>query len=185
MDSLKTDPGICGCGVEDVDDDNNGLTDCITPHVTYDSNAVVIGAVANGASLQDSFTVPEGIDRLLVAFITRDGFNTVTDSITFNGQHMTNQFQQAGNVELNTEIWYLVLGCGEEIIDSIKAHFSHIGGGSLPDVIVGAASFQLVDQFTVFGDSQSQSGQGSIRPIIEFQYDRYFGTIDRHHINGI
>ena len=150
------------------------LAPVLSAQVAYDSNAVVIGTGTATSFVEDTMSVPAGTDRLLVAFVMRDGaFATVTDSITFNGEHLVNQFQQSGGQGVNAEIWYLTLGCGTAINDTIKAYFSHSGGGSLPDVIVSAASFQDVDQFTVFGASQSQPGQEasglhsiSIRPIL-------------------
>ena len=167
LDSLKTDPGICGCGTEDIDADGNGFADCILPYVTYDSNAVVIGASANTAFVQDTFTVPAGTDRVLVAFVLEDGnANTTSDSVTFSGQQLTRQLQY-GASGLTNEIWYLVLGCGEEITDTLKAYFSTMGG-SLPDAVVAAATFQFVDQTQVFGDTDFQSGLGGATGNLNF-----------------
>ena len=136
------------------------LSPVLFAQVTYDNNAATIGASPSAAFVQNTFTVPAGTDRLLVAFVMRDGVTTVSDSMTFNGQHLTMQLQQSGGAGLNGEIWYLVLGCGTAITEPLSAYFSHLGGGSLPDVIVEAATFQNVDQFVVFGGFQMQSGSG-------------------------
>jgi len=135
--------------------------------VTYDNNATVIGALAQADSVQSSFTVPTGDDRLLVAFVTRDGNNSSTSSITYNGQNLSLQLHQQGDVGINAEIWYLALECGVAINSSISANFS-TSGGALPDVIVAAATFQNVDQNVTFGDAENQAGQGSIGPTFNF-----------------
>ncbi|RLD22133.1 MAG: hypothetical protein DRI69_02145, partial [Bacteroidetes bacterium] len=74
--------------------------------MAYDNNAVVIGSAAQTSNVQSAFTTPDGEDRLLVAFVMRDGNNSSTDLITYNGQNLTLQFQQQGDVGLNAEIWF-------------------------------------------------------------------------------
>jgi len=121
--------------------------------VSYDNNATVIGAVAQTGLVQGAFTVPSGDDRVLIAFVTRDGFNTSTDSITFNGQHLELRIQQSGGGDFVSQLWYLKLGCGAEVNDQINGFFS---GG--PDVIISTATFQNADQYSVFGASNTTSG---------------------------
>ena len=120
----------------------------VSAQVSSDNNATLIGA-ASGMTVQGSFTVPSGSDRLLIVFVTEDG-NEVTDSVTFNGQQLTKGIGSAMPVAgLTSEIWYIALGCGDAVTSTVAAHFS--GGSS--DIIVGAGSFQNVDQTTFFGMS--------------------------------
>lgn len=137
----------------------------VLAQVVYDGNGSLIGTMTDISSdilVQGSFTVPSGSDRVLIVFITEDGSsNTFTDSVTFNGLHLTKQIENSGGpVGLESEIWHLPLGCGNIETSMITTYFSNIGGGSM-DVIVGASSFQNVDQFDVFGASTLVNGQGS------------------------
>ena len=150
------------------------ITACLLPHashsqVSYDNNATVVGQQAVTSNVQGSFNVPAGDDRLLVAFVMRDGTgnNTATDSITYDGQQLNLLIHQPGDVGINAEIWYLTLECGESVNATLSGHFS-TSGGSLPDVILAAATFQNVDQDIIFGTPTGQSGQGSIGPTFNF-----------------
>ena len=129
----------------------------VTGQVSYDNNAAVIGAVAQTGLVQGAFTVPEGDDRILIAFVTRDGSSSSTDSITFNGQHLEFRIQQPGAGDFVSQLWYLKLGCGEVVTDQISGFF----GGPPPDVIISTATFQNVDQNSVFGVSSTTSGNMS------------------------
>ena len=133
----------------------------MTAQVSYDNNGTLIGA-ATGNNVQGSFTVPSGSDRLLVVFVTEDG-GPDTDSVTFNGQQLTKGVASAMPVAgLTSEIWHLALGCGDAVTSTVAAFFN---GGGL-DIVVGAASFQNVDQITTFGMSVNdlQGGGNSAGP---------------------
>jgi len=151
---------------------NCTLLQGLSAQVTYDNNATIIGAEEEAGTVQDTLTVPEGDDRLLVAFVMRNGNDSSTDSITYNGQHLTLQLQQSDGDDLNAEIWYLALQCGAAINDSLIANFS-VQSGDLPDVIVAVATFNNVNQNTIFGYEQSDSGFGMSDPELYF-----FGTND-------
>jgi hypothetical protein len=138
----------------------------LSSQVTYDNNATVLASTASTNSIQNTFTVPSGTDRLLIVFVLRDGNSTFTDNIIFNGQNLTRITQIAGGSGINAEIWYLELGCGVAISNSLSANFSTFS--TPPDVIVTAASFQHVDQFSVFGATASTSGQGSNSSVLNF-----------------
>ncbi len=146
--------------------------------VEYDDNALVVGQSPTTSNVQGAFTVPSGDNRLLVAFIMRDGIgnNTATDSVTYDGQHLTLQLHELGDNGINAEIWYLPLGCGEEINSTLSGSFSSFSG-NLPDIILAAATFQNVNQSTIFGDSAQQSGQGSIGPTFNFNTSDTLGML--------
>lgn len=128
----------------------------LSAQVSYDNNATVLAATPSTNFIQNTFTVPAGTDRLLVVFVMRDGSSSGTNSVTFNGQSLTRKIQIAGGNAVNAEIWYVELGCGAAISNTLSAVF-----GAAPDVIVTAATFQNVDQFSIFGAIASTNGQGS------------------------
>jgi len=154
--------------------------------VTYDNNATVIASTASTNFVQNTFTVPSGTDRLLIVFVLYDGSSGAsTGSITFNSQELTRQIQSVGSVR--TEIWYVKLGCGTAITNTLSANFN-----AAPDVIVTAATFQNVDQFSIFGATASSNGQGSSSSVLNFNtadttglligtaatdFDAQFGTV--------
>ncbi len=129
--------------------------------VTYDNNGSLIGTATGALQVQGSFAVPAGSDRLLVVLLTKDdnSFNP-TSYVTYGGQALTQMIEwSGGSAGLTSEIWYLVLGCGTPIASDITVSFNGVVG--MLDVIVGAASFQNVDQATIFGNSNTAVGSGN------------------------
>ncbi len=129
--------------------------------VQYDSNGVVIVSASTIDFAQDTFTAPAGTDRLVVAFVSMESFsfNTVTvDSIVFNHQSFL-QSTAANESNLYSEIWYLSLGTGSALTDTVKMYFS--GDFVDPNVVAGLASFQLVEQTSPIGLNQVSTGSGT------------------------
>gem|GEM_PF-5678752 len=136
------------------------LVAVLSTQVTYDNNVADLGIVEETDIIQNAFTAPAGNERILVAFIMRNGQYSASDSLTFDGQHMTRQIGLSGNGGVNTEMWSLTLGCGSMISDSLKAFFSTTNG-ILPDVLIHSATFQNVDQFTSIGGTGSSGGSSA------------------------
>ena len=74
----------------------------LAAQVEYDNDATIIGSATQASPAQSAFTIPDGEDRLLVAFVTRDGNGTSTSSISFNGQNFTLKSQQQGGFAANS-----------------------------------------------------------------------------------
>jgi hypothetical protein len=149
----------------------------LSAQVSYDNNAMIIGASTISLptlNVQNTFTTSSGTDRILVAFVLRDGFGD-TDSIKFNGQHLARQSLRAGPLMMHAEIWYLPLGCGPAITGNLIADFK--SSGSNLDVIVSAATFQNVDQSTIFGTTNSLTGQGGQSMILSFNTSSTDGLV--------
>ncbi len=73
-DPLKTEPGICGCGVPDIDSDSDGIADCID---TFPHEYIFLGDLNNDGltDLSDTIFVLEfisGLDEDTTAFVQAD-----------------------------------------------------------------------------------------------------------------
>ncbi len=105
----------------------------LSAQVTYDGN----GAGISGTSLP--FTVPAGTDRLLVISLSYAAFSPFTN-VSYNSISATLAFAQPFSSGLAvSSIYYIPLGSGASISSTVT-----ITGGN--SVVVGAASFQNIDQ---------------------------------------
>ena len=98
----------------------------------------------------NSSTVPAGTDRLLLVQMRGNLTPTGVTSVTYNGEPMTLAIRETGS-NASLEIWYLLLGTGEEV--SSSAQIVGLGGWSSVQYI----TFQHVDQNNPFGDSDTES----------------------------
>lgn len=109
--------------------------------IVYDGN----GASANGSSL--AFSVPAGTNRLIAISICN--FGTVTN-ISYNGINATLGVTETVSGSALSSIFYIPLGSGGLINSTIT-----VTGGA--NIIMGAGSFQNIDQTSPLGNTSSTS----------------------------
>lgn len=127
----------------------NGNT--LSAQVTYDGN----GAGVSGTSLP--FTVPAGTDRLLVISLSYATFSPLTN-VSYNSISATLAIAQPFSTGFAvSSIYYIPLGSGASISSAIT-----ITGGS--SVVVGAASFQNVDQASPLGNTAGTDNVATSTP---------------------
>ena len=114
--------------------------DTLSAQVTYDGN----GAGASATSLP--FTVPAGTDRLLVISLSYTAISPLTN-VSYNSISATLAIAQPFSPGFAvSSIYYIPLGSGASISSVIT-----ITGGNF--VVVGAASFQNIDQASPLGNT--------------------------------
>ncbi|MCB0376622.1 MAG: hypothetical protein KDD04_11940, partial [Sinomicrobium sp.] len=114
--------------------------DTLSAQVAYDGN----GAGASATSLP--FTVPAGTDRLLVIYLSYNTLSPLTN-VSYNSISATLAIAQPFSAGLAvSSIYYIPLGSGASISSTVT-----ITGGT--SVVVGAASFQNVDQVSPLGNT--------------------------------
>lgn len=137
----------------------------VSAQVIADDNSVDIGTVStfsggNTTNTISNFTLPAGGDRLLL--VTAHQKFSYVDGITFDGQALTmavfGEYVQFGNIHA-TEIWYLSLGTGPDIIGDIV--ISYTDPGAAGTMRAGAHTYQNVDQSTPIG-STGIGGGGAV-----------------------
>ena len=112
----------------------------LSAQATYDGN----GAGVSGTSLP--FTVPAGTDRLLVISLSYATFSPLTN-VSYNSISATLAIAQPFSTGFAvSSIYYIPLGSGASISSAIT-----ITGGT--SVVVGAASFQNIDQASPLGNT--------------------------------
>ena len=114
--------------------------DTLSAQVAYDGN----GAGASATSLP--FTVPAGTDRLLVISLSYTAISPLTN-VSYNSISATLAIAQPFSPGFAvSSIYYIPLGSGASISSVIT-----ITGGNF--VVVGAASFQNIDQASPLGNT--------------------------------
>ena len=98
----------------------------------------------------NSSTVPAGRDRLLLVQMRGNSTLTGVTSVTYNGMPMSLVIRETGR-NAAVEIWYLLLGTGEEI--NSTAISVGLGDWSSTQYI----TFENVDQDNPFGDIKTKS----------------------------
>lgn len=112
----------------------------LSAQVTYDGN----GAGISGTSLP--FTVPAGTDRLLVISLSYNALSPLTN-VSYNSISATLAIAQPFSPGFAvSSIYYIPLGSGASISSTVT-----ITGGN--SVVVGAASFQNIDQAGPLGNT--------------------------------
>lgn len=112
----------------------------LSAQVTYDGN----GAGVSGTSLP--FTVPAGTDRLLVISLSYTTLSPLTN-VSYNSISATLAIAQPFSPGFAvSSIYYIPLGSGASISSAVT-----ITGGNF--VVVGAASFQNIDQAGPLGNT--------------------------------
>ena len=119
--------------------------------VTYDGNGA---AASNKIDVDNvsipSFSVPAGVDRLLVVAVDYLPVATSVESVTFDGVNLTHAVtDNEGSASL--EIWYLTLVDGGEMTGNINATLDGLSNSTR----AGAASFQNVDPAEPIGNIQT------------------------------
>ena len=134
--------------------------------VIYDGN----GTSVVGDTLP--FTVPVGSDRLLVVSFCRF---PGASSVTFNSIEATLAVENSGGIGAIAAIWYIPLGSGPAMSSEI------ITPSSTYPAIIGAASFQNIDQETPLGNTNESSFQYTDSPSLTVSsrpgnliYDKFF-----------
>ncbi len=139
--------------------------------VTYDGN----GATALGATIP-SFTVPAGMDRLLVISVCAIPNGPIT--VEFNGISATFAVTNTSGAPGIASIYYIPLGTGAAITANVN-----LTGGS--DIILGAASFENVDQANPLGNTNEAEFTSTDNPSLivsttpgNLVYDKIFSEFD-------
>jgi len=78
-DPEKTEPGACGCGAADVDEDGNGVPDCLQPAVQTNTNEVIV-LEGGTASFEVKLNARPGADVTVSVVITEGGDPDLTIS---------------------------------------------------------------------------------------------------------